>query len=227
MAVKQTWPALPSLGGQGTSKKAKQPAAQNRDNLLEGLRGIGASGLTSLKKDIGQGIPEEFFRQMLGIEKPRARASGDIKPGQSIELSAAIEEQKEENKVLRMKLAQEQRLRSEDKNLFTQRTQELKMELHALSQETLKLAQSTQGLSQEVEVAAMQAPANPGVYHVNFFEQLRNFIASFRKDIENTSLWIRALNTRSAKRQTFWGQVGQSGSKRLLSPEDYLQRSAG
>ena len=214
----QAWP--------GTSKKTKTPP-QNRDNLLEGLRGIGASGLTSLKKDVAQGIPEEFFRQMLGIEKPRARASGDIRPGQSIELTQAIEEQKEENKVLRIKLAQEQRLRSEDKNLFTQRTQELKMELHALSQETVKLAQSTQGLSREVEVAAMQAPANPGVYHINFFEQLRSFIASFRKKIENASLWLQASNNRSAKRRSFWGQVGQSGSKRLLSPEDYLQRSAG
>ncbi len=218
--MKQTW--------QGSPKKPKaQAQAQNRDNLLEGLRGIGASGFTSLKKDIGQGIPEEFFRQMLGIEKPYARASGDIRPGQSIELTQAIEEQKEENKVLRMKLAQEQRLRSEDKNLFTQKTQELKMELHALSQETLKLAQSTQGLSREVEVAAMQAPANPGVYHVNFFEQLRNFIASFRKKIENASLWLQASNNRATKRRSFWGQVGQSGSKRLLSPEDYLQRSAG
>lgn len=218
MAVKQAWQAGP--------KKTKTPP-QNSDNLLEGLRGIGSAGLTSLKKDVAQGIPEDFMRQLFGIEKAQARASGDIRPGQSIELTAAIEEQREENKVLRMKLAQEQRLRSEDKNLFTQRTQELKMELHALSQETLKLAQSTQGLSREVEVAAMQAPANPGVYHVNFFEKLRSFIASFRKKIENASLWLQASNRRAAKRRTFWGQVGQSGSKRLLSPEDYLQRSAG
>lgn len=219
MAVKQAWPA--------SSQKTKNRPVQNRDNLLEGLRGIGSAGFTSLKKDVAQGIPEEFFRQMLGIEKPHAHASGDIMPGQSIELAQAIEEQKEENKVLRLKLAQEQRLRSEDKNLFTQKTQELKMELHALSQETVKLAQSTQGLSREVQIAAMQAPANPGVYHINFFEKLRNFIASFRKRIENASLWLQASNNRSAKRRTFWGQVGQSGSKRLLSPEDYLQRSAG
>lgn len=218
VAVKQAWQAGP--------KKTKTPV-QNRDNLLEGLRGIGSAGMNSFKKDVAQGIPEEFFRQMFGIEKLQPRASGDIMPGQSIELNRAIEEQKEENKVLRMKLAQEQRMRSEDKSLFTQRTQELKMELHALAQETVKLAQSTQGLSKEVEVAAMQAPANPGVYHINFFEKLRNFIASFRKKIENASLWLQASNRRAAKRRTFWGQVGQSGSKRLLSPEDYLQRSAG
>lgn len=212
--------------GQGT-KKARSVPAPKTDNLLESLRDIGGSGLDSVKKDIFQGIPGDFTKQLFGFERPPAKASGEIAPGQSLDIDAVLEGQKAENQVLRARLQQEQSLREQEKVLFAQKSQDLKMELGALVQEVGQLAKTTQGLSKEVQIATIQAPANPGIYHVIFFEKLREFIQSFRKKIENASLWLQSYNQRAAKRRTFWGQVGQSGSKRLLSPEDYLQRSAG
>lgn len=215
--------------GQTGPKTSQQKRPSPRtDNFLESLRDIGNSSLGSLKKDFVQGIPEDIFGQIFGLpEKPQRNVRQDLRPGQSLEIDTMLREEREENKVLRQKLAREQQLRQDDQSTVEQKTRDLKLELQALTQEVGQLAKTTQGLARETQIAVIYAPANPGIYHVVFFEKLREFISSFRKKIENASLWLQSYNKRSAKKHTFWGQVGKSGSKRLLSPEDYLQRSAG
>lgn len=213
--------------GSANNKAGSAKKFPRTDNFLESLRDIGGATGQTVKKDVLQGIPEDFMRQLFGTEKAPVRAHGDILPGQSVQLEKALNEERAENKALRSKLIQQRRLQESENTLIAESGQKLKVELYALTQEVASLAKTTQGLSKKVEIAAMQAPSNPGVYHLVFFERLRNFIASFRKKIENASLWLQSYNQRAAKRRTFWGQVSQSGSKRLLSPEDYLQRSAG
>lgn len=197
------------------------------DSLLESLRDLGHDSASSFGDDVLKGIPESFFSQMFGVEKPKAKASGELNPGQSIEIAKVLEDQKQENKVLRAKLAQEQRLRSEVETASLEKGQQLKVQLQAVVQEVSALASTTAELSRETKIAAIQAPANPGVYHINFFEKLREFIKSFRQKIQGANLWLQSSNKRAAKKRGFWGQVGKSGAKRLLSQEDYMQRSAG
>lgn len=214
---------------QSTNKKQTRSKSQtpSSDSILEALRDIGGGTASSVKKDVFEGISQDFFNQAFGYDRKPQKASGDLAPGQSIEFDQVLEEQKEENKALRSQLAYEQSLRHQEQTLVSQQSQELKVQIQALAGEVTQLAKTTQGLAQETQIAAMQAPANPGVYHVNFFEKLRSYIVSFRRKIENASLWMQSYNTRSAKKKGFWGQVGKSGAKRLLSNEDYIQRSAG
>lgn len=214
-----------NTGGPKTSRPKSVPRS---DSLLESLRDIGDSGLQSVKKDIFEGIPQDILGQIFGgAEKPQRKVQSDIKPGQSIEIDAMLSQEREENKILRQRLAYEERIRQEDNSVIEQKTQSLKLELSALTQEVQNLAKTTQALASETKIAVMQAPANPGIYHVAFFERLREFIRSFRKKIESAAIWMQSYNQRAAKKRTFWGQVAKAGSKRLLSPEDYLQRSAG
>jgi hypothetical protein len=213
--------------GQGSPKTIRPKSLPRTDNLLESLRDIGNAGFQSMKKDLLEGIPHDIFTQLFGTEKSQRRAQGELKLGESLEIDTMLQEEREENKILRLRLAREQQIRQEDEKLIEQKTQNLKLELSALTRETQNLAQATKELTQETKIAALQVPANPGIYHLNFFEKLRAFISSFRKKIENASLWLRSYNQRAAKKHTFWGQVAKVGSKRLLSPEDYLQRAAG
>lgn len=207
-------------------KSTNKKQMPRTDNVLEALRDIGEDGFNSIKTEAAS-IPQDFFNQLFGYDKPKPKASGDIMPGQSIEFSQAIEEQKEENQILRAKYANEQRLRQEEKSLVSQKSQEIRAELNTLVQEVSSLAATTKDLAKETQIAVMQAPVNPGIYHIVFFERLREFIKSFRKRIESASIWMQSYNQRASKKKGFWGQVGKSGSKRLLSSEDYLQRSAG
>lgn len=215
-----------STAPSSTSSSKKRPTPRT-DNLLEALRDIGGDSFDTLKRDVFEGIPRDFTRELLGWEKPKPKITGDLFAGQTLRFEQALVEEKEENKKLRAQLAQEQRLRGEEKSFMTRKSHELRTELHALVSEVGQLAKTTDGLSQKVEIAVEQAPANPGIYHIIFFQKLRSFIASFRKKIQNASLWMESYNGRAAKKKGYWGQVAKSGAKRLLSPEDYNQRSAG
>ena len=209
----------------------KQPKQNNgktpgtKPQVLESLRDLTGDALDSLGKDVALGTPQEFLRQMLGL--PEKRVTGDLVPGETLEMNEAMSGKLAEKRRLEGQLRQERSLRQEEQLRSAKKQQELKLQLTALTSEVTKLAQTTSGLSHEVQIAAMQAPVEPGTYHVIFFEKLLEFIHSFRKKIDNASVWLSAYNTRAKRRaHTFWAQVGISGAKRMLSPEDYLQRSA-
>ncbi len=197
------------------------------DNFVESMRDIGRETINTLKDDLIKETPKDFIRQLLGLERPKASASGEIQLGQSIEIDQVIESQTEENKSLQTQLIHERTLRQDQEQYSARQTQELKLQLKALQSEVEEVAKSTIQLSQEVKIATIQATVEPGIYHIVFFEKLLSFIKSFRKKINQANLWIQSANKKAAKRRTFWGQVAKSGAQRLLSNEDYSQRSAG
>ena len=106
------------------------------------------------------------------------------------------------------------------------KSNELKLQLKAIMEEVLALAATTSNLDEETKIAALQAPVNPGVYHVIFFEKLLEFIKSFRRKIEDASVWLSAVNKR-AQKKNYWTMYKKKGSSFLLAPDHYLQRSAG
>lgn len=211
---------------QSSKKTDKRKLAPNT-TVLETLRDVAEGTTDSVKEDFVGKTSKDFVRELLGIPRPEKRISGTIEPGQTLEMEEILDRRIEENKKLKKQLILERKFKKEQERQSLKKQKELRLELHALQEETKQLAQATQGLSQEIEVATMEAPVNPGVYHVVFFEKLREFIASFRKKIENASVWLESYNERAKKMRTFWGQVSVSGAKRLLSAEDYSQRSAG
>lgn len=213
--------------GSTSNHRPRPSQVKSTDNFLESFRDLGGGSLDSFKRDVVAGMPSEIMRQILGLERNRTRISGELELGQTLEISKALEEGKKENKDLRLQIQLERELRQEEQVLINKKSQEIKVELSALVEEVGSLAKTTQGLAKDVEIATFQAPANPGVYHLIFFEKLREFVKSFRKKIDNAAVWLQSYNARAAKKRGFWGQVAKSGSKRLLSPEDYLQRSAG
>ncbi len=196
------------------TQKQKAQRAARQANVLESLKG-----------DLLGPTSEEFFNQLFG-PKQEKKYSGDITPGESLEINDVYNGQAEENRKLKGQLGLERRLAEEEKARIEKKSNELRLQLHAIMQEVLALAQTTQNLGEEVEVAAMSAPANPGVYHVIFFEKLLEFIKSFRKNIEDAAIWMHASNKR-AEKKNYWAMYKKKGSSFLLAPDHYLQRSAG
>lgn len=209
-----------------SSKSGKKFTPQS-DNFVEAIRDIGSNSFDSFKNDLLTETPKDFIRQLLGIEKPPTRASGEIHLGQSIEIDKVLESEKEENKILQAQLTHERNLRQNMEQYAARHTQELKLQLKAVHKEVEELAKSTVELAENVKIATMQAPVEAGVYHIVFFEKLLSFIKNFRKKINQANLWLQSSNKKAAKKRSFWGQVSKSGAKRLLSSEDYSQRSAG
>ena len=194
--------------------KKKQQQALRRQNVLESL------------KDIGTGATDELFKQLLGTVAPQEKRSGDITPGETLSMSEIISGKAEENKKLRAQISLERNLAADEKRISEERIGKLRVQLQALMAEVAKLAVTTQDLAKEATVAAMQIPANPGIYHISFFENLLSFMQSFRKKIEEASVWLGATNKR-AEKKNYWAMYKKKGSSFLLAPDHYLQRSAG
>lgn len=208
------------------SQKTKAQKVIRQTNVLESLKDIGSTTGQSLKRDLFEGGSEDLLKQLFGELPKNKKYSGEIGPGESLNLSEVYAGTHEENQKLRGQILFERKLSEEEKGLVERKSNDLRLQLHALTQEILALAKTTQNLGEYVEVAAMQAPVNPGVYHVVFFEKLLEFIQSFRKKIEDASLWLNASNKR-AEKKNYWAMYKKKGSSFLLSPDHYLQRSAG
>lgn len=195
-------------------QKTKIQNITRRTNVLESL------------KDLDSQVPKDFLNQIIGRVPAEQKHSGEIYPGESLEINDLFSGKHEENLRLKKQIFLERKLTEEEKARSSQKTNELKLQLQALMQEVLALAKTTQNLGEDVEIAAMQAPSQPGIYHIVFFEKLLEFIRNFRKNIEDASVWLHSSNKR-AEKKNYWAMYKKKGSSFLLSPEHYLQRSAG
>jgi len=194
-----------------------------RQNVIESLKDIGGGTINGLKSDVLR--PGDFMEQLFGPPKIE-KYSGEINPGEALEINDVFSGEREEKQKVQKQLALERKLRAEESERFEKKSNELKLQLHAIMEEVKLLAETTQELGQEVQVASLQAPVEPGVYHVIFFEKLLEFLKSFRKKIEAGSIWLQATNKR-AEKKNYWARYKKHGGKFLLSPDHYLTRNAG
>ena len=206
------------------NQKQKKPTRQVQANPLESLKDIASSTGKSLKEDVIRA--DTIMEQVFG-PRPSKKFSGEISVGESLEISEVLTGQYEEKKKLRKQVAFERGMRAEEKTQTDKKVNELRIQLNVVRQEIVTLAQNTQELSSEVQIASMQALVEPGVYHLIFFEKLLEFVRSFRKKIEEASVWLHATNKRASKKNAWGARYKKYGAKYLLSGEHYLSRSAG
>lgn len=207
------------------TKKQKNQKQTRKTNVVESLKDFGGSVTKSVKNDLLSPIPEDFFNQMFGPRIPK-NYSGELSPGESLEMGDVFSGQAEENKKLKAQISLERKLSQEERSLVEKKSHELKVQLQALTQEVMSLANSTANVAEELKIAAVQAPVNPGLYHIIFFEKLLEFLRSFRKKIDSANVWLHASNKR-AEKKNYWAMYKKKGSSFLLAPDHYLQRSAG
>ncbi|MCS7092213.1 MAG: DUF5660 domain-containing protein [Patescibacteria group bacterium] len=216
-----------------TNTKTKTSKAQNKPkipNPLEAIKEIGKDTVNQMKQEISN-LPNELFENLFGnsypYKAPSRRYSGEIAPGETIEMSDILSGKMEQMQKMRKSIALERRLLQEEQARTEKKSQELKAQLNAIQQELLTVVKSTQGLAEEVQIAAMTSAVNPGLYHIVFFEKLLAFIKSFRAKIQEAQTWLYAVNKRSQKKNMWGINYKKHGAKYLLSSEHYLQRSAG
>lgn len=195
-------------------------------NVLESLKDLGGGTAKSIKDDLLKESARDLMSQIFGMQKPKKHFEGELTPGQSFEPKKVMTGETQKAEKLQKQLSFERRINQEERALLERKSNDIKLEIQAITTEIAKIAHSTPQLAKEIEVAAVQAPANPGIYHIIFFEKILQFLHSFRKKIENANQWLTASNKR-AQKKGYWGMYKKHGGKFLLSSEHYSQRSAG
>lgn len=180
-----------------------KPVISN-DNFLEALRGLSSSAASEAKIQIKKAIFEDV-PQMLGLQ--------DLTPGK--EASIAPQPTKIENRL------------TQERTIYLQNEQHIKNQIVAIQEEIRVMAKSIGELGKEVQVATMQSVINPGNYHRNFFETLRNLIKTLRLKVAESRNWVAASNDRAKQKKGYWAQAKTSGTKFTLSSERYMVTSTG
>ena len=195
-------------------QKKKQTQNLAKQNVVESLKGIGNQA------------SKDFFDQLLGLRTFPKNASGELSAGETLSMNEALGGKVEENKKLRAQILLERNLAADEARLSEEKIGKLRVQLQALISEIAKIAVGTQSLAKEVNIAVLQVPVEPGIYHINFFEKLLSFAQSFRNKIEEAAVWLGATN-KLAEKKNYWSTYKKKGSSFLLAPDHYLQRSAG
>lgn len=205
--------------------KKKSQTVVTRQNVLESLKDLGGSA-TVQTKDLLKNTSEDFFRELLGFPRTKVKRSGELSPGETLQVGDVLSGVEEENKRLKSQVSLEKHLLNEEAKVSREKSSELRVQLQAIMQEVQKIAASTQNLAEATQVSIISAPVEPGVYHIHFFESLLEFLQSFRKRIDLSTTWLQSTNKR-AEKKNYWSMYKKKGSSFLLSPDHYLQRSAG
>jgi len=200
-----------------SGSKGKKKKATGANNFLEALRSLGGGVANSATQEVAGKIPESILDQLTGRKK-----AGELTPNQTLSLEEI--KPKEEPKPFR---PESFGLHRQEKLVYSRADQETQLQIAAILEELKKLSQSTQLLTKEVDIAAKQAPVEPGVYHLNFFEKLKRTIILLRQRIDESRTWLSAFNQRAKRRNYYWAQFKKSGTKFLLSPDRYLATQTG
>src|SRR3989344_2597194 len=196
-----------------TQNQTKKPLNRVPDSFVEALRDIGSStkhNITSNAQAAGKSILDQFT----GHFSPDTNSPDQPQPWMR---------QLEEERRLRseQQRAFEQR-RRHDHLVFSQNELARQQEIKALQDQLKQLIEETKDLSQEIEIAASQPIVNPGTYHTNFFDRLRQLIKLMRKKIHDSASWLATFNSKSKAKAGYWGNVKTSGTKFMLSQERYM-----
>lgn len=190
----------------------KKTTHYKNDNVLEALGSVPTSVGSSTVAEFGK-IGTDIVSSLLG-GMPK---SGELQPNQTIEFG-----EKAPEPVAQIPVRTEVQHKPNAEKIDMETRQQLEM----IRTELKALIASLRNLNQEVQSAVNQEVVHPGVYHLNFYEQLRTFIKVLREQVEDSRTWLASFNTRK-KKMGYWGMFKKHGTTFGLSNERSLATSAG
>jgi hypothetical protein len=189
---------------------SKRPSPIRRNNLLESLRDIAGGVSQTVANDVIGRIGNDAINSVVG----GVQDHGEIRPNQPLNIP-------EKSPLPRYRPPESftrPQLRLEEK--------ELGMKIQAVRTELAALAASMKSLDQELQHAVMEQPVTPGIYHLNYYDRLKNVIRAIRLNIEESRTWL-SLSTSRKNKKSYWGKYKKHGTTFGLSHERTLATSSG
>jgi hypothetical protein len=207
----------------GSTKKA--PKKYTNQNFLESLASIGGGTFDSVKKDLIKPIGSDVAEQISGApKKQEGSRGGDLSAGHELDLEQ-IKHGAEQITEMGREFAQE--IIHAGKIARTEDSQEIAVKMQEILIEIKQLANSSAELKSQVEVITVeQATQKPGIYHVNFLEQMLSFIREARMNVEDSLAWFGALKSKKNARQ-YSSMAKKHGTSFTLSNERTVATQSG
>jgi hypothetical protein len=129
---------------------------------------------------------------------------------------------------LQKKYEKIQQIHHQEEVIFNQKNEQTKAQIkNTLEKIKISVQPVKSFLDKETDKNLEQTLPTPGVYHLNFFERIKQAIDLFKKRTENASTWLEVFNQRSAKKRGYWPKAISLGTKFSQSAERYVATSVG
>ncbi len=196
-------------------------------NPLELLREAGKTGMNTLNDELLSPLSQDVINQIFVRRPTQRKVSAEILPGESLEMSEFYSEERQLIEKKKKQIELQRSMQAAESAFIEKRMNELKLEIKAIKEEIIKIANATPKLTRELEEASFAETVDANTYELNFLQHIFDMIKKFRENIESASTWLAAFNQRSKKRNVWGANYKKGGAKYLLSNEHYLTRSAG
>jgi hypothetical protein len=194
------------------TKQPKRTIPFTNDSILEALRDLTGGVGKTVTHDVAGRVASDALTSILGAPLKQ----GELRPNESINFPV---EQQPRPEARRPEIAPAQKV------VFHEDPQVAK-QIEAVRAELAALSKSMQTLNREIQKAVAETPVNPGVYHVNFYENLRAVLQILREQIDDSRSWL-TVHTDRKKKMGYWGMFKKHGTSFGLSNERSLAMSAG
>ena len=195
-----------------STKKKFTPVA---GSFFEQMKELSGSARQTAKKDLVGKMTETALQQVFGLPK-----TGELKQGQVLELNK--EKKKKEPQLPFFEVQKKESLLFISEQEITQEVEAARVELKKAAQELKRLGKDVS----EIEKAVEKMPTKPGIYHITFFERLRQVIKFFRERIEESRTWLKLMSSKK-KQKGYWSRYKKQGTKFGLSSERAVATQAG
>lgn len=211
-----------------TDTKPKQRKQYIDTNPVESFRDAGKSVGQSIAQDFLKDTTTSMWDQFLGLGeyKPAEKKSGDLNPGEEIDLSPKQPEQPK-NLDIAPGIDYRREIIHAEKKVIVENAQVIQAKIEQVLTEIRRLIAS----SQEIEVqyrglVVQEAPQEAGEYHIAFFEWVLTVIKSARIRVEDSASWLSMFTSKKNKKQ-YWKMFKKHGTTFGLSNERVVSTQTG
>jgi hypothetical protein len=209
------------LGDQ--KKKKKQPLIDV--NPIEAVRDFSGAVADSMKEDVVKKGYSDLLKQIAQVEEKTKQLHGELSEGQEMDLSQHGEAPKRHDIDPGIDYHREMRHFSERNQSMENRQIDAKLE--QIMVELEKLIEESSELETKFQIIAVeQKPVEPGSYHLNFFEWMIGTIQAARQQIEDSSAWLSALQSKKGKK-SYWAMFKKHGTSFGMSNERMVATQSG
>ena len=208
-----------------TTKSAKPKVQHTYENPIEAWRDYMA--------DETKNFAADALKQLTGLEADIQNLSGELKLGESLDLTRAKKTHKEP-KVAEVERYVEpgldyfRQFRSvRERPMLTEDTRQVHIRIDQILVELKNLASSSQELAVQFEEITMTAaPVDAGTYHLNFFEWVFGVIQKARERIEESQTWLATFQSKKGQKN-YWNMFQKHGTTFGLSGERVVATQTG
>jgi len=222
---------------QSQNQNSPKPQAKN-NNFIEAIKDQGMAATTGVAKGALDQVfggnpsqfpsfPQENYNPAPALPNWNQAANPNV---QQAPFNFAEFLRLREQKIRQQERGLADQQRRTERVLFSQKEEKAKQQIEAIKEEIkniIKTANTIDARMFSIEKEVMSPTVEAGTYHENFFERILKVLVLIRKSLTDSSNWMEAMHGRNSAKSHYWGNVGKSGAKYLLSNERYMATQAG